>query len=469
MGKSIRPVAASALVLLFLLFLAGALQADHDQEHRIWESRSRYELGRMYEQAGDLTRAEENYQKAVELWPENLEAREALQRLLNNRQPKPGVGGGFWEGIFSWVPGFGGSFVSPGLELVGWAALLIVTVAVVLRVGVETVRLSYWKARGIPLLALGDFHDPTGRLPGLQHQVASFMNDSGLTIYDEKGAVKPDFNLIGDASPFPQARLLARMLDVVLTRQVQKLRVDVTYGDGLVNCAISLTDSSTGYVRYLPVVSAPPDAAPTPGDLARFTARNIADTILVDLSRDQNTKGLLYQRMGDYQAALSHFRQAVADAQKKGDCSDFYQAFLNLGNLYSFLGLQERSVESYNMVAERSRNPTTLALLHAAIACSYKWWAETTTEDQRPTYDWLAKQAIEKALVSAHKSSLVHYTIACYYSLSGEFEECLRWLREAVAGDLGFLDYAETDPDLEDLRRWLKGKSLGEAIGLRIG
>jgi tetratricopeptide (TPR) repeat protein len=459
---------ASGVIIALLLLSPGAVLADHDQEHRIWESRSRFELGRMYEQAGDLPRAEENYRRAVELWPENSEAREGLQRMLSGKTPKA-PDSGLWGRLFSWVPGFGGSFVSPGLELIGWAALIIVTIAFVVRVGAETVRLAFLKARGIPLLALSDFTDPQQRLPGLQHQVASFMNDAGLTIYDEKGAVKPDFNLIGDAAPFPQARLLARLLDTIVTRQVQKIRVDVTQGDGLIHCAISLHDSGTGYVRYLPVVSLPPDAAQIPGELSRLAARHIADTILIDLSRDTNTRGLLYQRMGDYQAALSQFRQAANEAQKKGDCGEFYQAFLNLGNLYSFLGLQERSVEAYNVVAQSARNPVTQALIQAAIASSYRWWALSAPEDQRLTYDWLARQAIEKALAAPRKSSLVHYTIACYYSLAGQFEESLRWLREAVGGDLGYLDYAETDPDLEPLRRWLGGRSIGEAIGLRVG
>lgn len=471
MKRAIRPLVAGALFLICLSLFGGLALAETDQETRIWESRSQLELGRMYEQAGDLHRAEDHYRRAIESWAENMEAREGLQRVLQERAPKPdgGVGGSFWAKLFSWVPGLGTGGTPGGLEIVGGLVLLLLVVAVLLKVGIETVRLAYRRARGIPLLALGEFHDPGGRLPGLQHQVASYMNDSGLTIYDEKGAVMPDFNLIGDAAPFPQARFLVRLLDVILTRQVKKIGVSVSVSDGLIHCSIALTDSGTGYVQYLPVVSMPPNAASASADLTRLLARGIADTMLISLARDENTKGLLFQRMGDYQSALSHFRQAVAVGQKRGDCDEYYQACLNLGNLYSFLGLQERSVEAYNTVLERTNHPVTQALLNAAIACSYRWWALTSSEEQRPSFDWLGRQSIERAVGSTHKSALVHYTIGCYYSLVGEFEESLRWLREAVAGDLGFLEYAETDPDLEHLREWLRDKSIGEALGLRIG
>lgn len=61
--------------------------APETTEQRITDSQSRYALGRMYEEAGDLAQAEEYYQQALELWPDNAEARLALQRLVDSRKP----------------------------------------------------------------------------------------------------------------------------------------------------------------------------------------------------------------------------------------------------------------------------------------------------------------------------------------------------------------------------------------------
>lgn len=425
----------------------------------------------MYETAGDLTRAEQYYQQALEVWPDNTEARIALQNLIESRNaPAPDTS--FWSTLFSWLPGVGagagGTYATRVAEVFVWIAMIAVFVALFFKYGMETIRLAVLRSKGIPLLGLGEFKDPSGRLPGLPHQLATYMNDAGLTIYDEKGAVLPDFNFIGEAG-FAQAKLLAKVLEMLYARQVHKINVDVTQDGNLINASISLVDNGSGYVRYLQVVSVDPQDFNGPGELIRVCARLIADAILISLSRDPNTKGLLYQRMGDWNAALKEFIVAAEAAKKKGLCGQYYQAHLNLGNLYSFLGLQDKSVAAYNEVVEKAQNPTTLALIQAAMACSYKNWQLEAPPDQQGTYEWLARQAVEKALASPHKTYLVAYTIACYYSLSGQIEECLRWLREAVAGDLAYLDYALTDPDMEFLRRWLDGRSLGEALGLRVG
>lgn len=456
------------LIIWAVAMLPAFAAAEESQQQRMEQSRNRYLLGRMYEQAGDLTRAEENYQMALDLWPDNVEAREALQNLINSRKP-PEPPKPFWSGWFDWLPGSAaGPYISQVVEIFGWIGLTALLVAALFKFGVETVRLAILRSKGIPLLGLGQFDDPMGRLPGLPHQLATNMNDAGLTFYDEKGAVLPDFSFIGETG-FAQARLLARLLELLYARQVQRIQVEISEEEGLINASVSLVDSANGYIRYLQVISLAPDDYPGPGSLTRAVAQLIADAVLISLSRDPNTRGLLYQRMGDWSSALREFISAAEDARKRKQCGVLHQAHLNLGNLYSFLGMQDKSVEAYNEVAERTQNPATLALIHAAMACSYKNWQFTVPPDQQPTYDWLARQSLEKALSSQHKTPLITYTIACYYSLASQFQECLRWLREAVAGDLAYLQYAMTDPDMENLRRWLGGRSLGEALGLRVG
>jgi tetratricopeptide (TPR) repeat protein len=442
---------------------------DTAQQQRIEQSRNRYLLGRMYEQAGDLTRAEENFQQALEFWPDNQDARIALQHLIDQRNP-PVPPQTFWFKWFSWLgTGTGsGSYLSSIMEIFGWIVMVVVFAAIFLKFGMETIRLAIRRAKGVPLLGLGLFTDPTGRLPGLAHQLATNMNDAGLTIYDEKGAVPPDFNFIGDTG-FPQAKLLVKVLDMVYQRQVERIHVEISIDDGMLNASVSLVDSANGYVRYLHVVSVPLADFNGTGELTKVVAQLIADAILISLSLDPNTRGLLYQRLGDWTSALKEFSTASDLARKKNLCATYYQAHLNLGNLYSFLGLQDKSIAAYNEVAEKAQNPVTLALIYAAMACSYKNWQAQSQPDQQPTYDWLARQAIEKALTSPAKTPLIAYTIACYYSLSHQIEECLRWMREAVSGDLDYLDYAMSDPDLDYLRHWLDGRTLGEALGLRVG
>lgn len=446
--------------------------APPDQQ-RITDSKSRYDLGRMYEQAGDLSRAEQYYQDALQLWPDNQDAKDALQRLIDARKPAPPPPEPFWQKWLSWLPlgdpsTGSGNLVATVMEAIGWIVMVVALGLVFLKLGLETVRLAVLRSKGIPLLGIGEFNDPTARLPGLPHQVATDMNDAGLTIYDEKGAVVPDFNFIGD-SGFTQAKVLAKVLEMLYAREVQRINVDISLDDGMLNAAVSLADSANGYVRYLHVVSLDPNLYTGPGELTRVTAQLIADAILIAISRDANTRGLLYQRMGDWTSALKEFIAAADDAKKNNKCGEYYQAHLNLGNLYSFLGLQDKSVQAYTEVAEKTHNPTTLALIQAAMACSYKNWQFQSPPDQQPTFEWLARQAIDKALASPARTPLIAYIIACYYSLSNQIDECLKWLREAVAGDLGYLDYVLTDPDMENFRRWLHGRTPGEVLGLRVG
>ncbi|HEY3367264.1 MAG TPA: tetratricopeptide repeat protein [Symbiobacteriaceae bacterium] len=466
------------LLLVFAISLAvvwpQSARADTPTDpQRIADSRSRYELGRMYEQAGDLTRAEQYYQDALQLWPDNQDAKAALQRLIDARKPAPPPPEPFWRKWLSWLPtaspGAGsGTLVTTIMEALGWVFMAVSLLAVFIKLGRETIRLAILRSRGIPLLGLGNFNDPTGRLPGLPHQVATDMNDAGLTIYDEKGAVLPDFNFISE-SGFSQAQVLAKVLNMLNARQVDRINVDISLDDGVLDASVSLADSGNGYVRYLHVVSLDPNQFTAPGELTRVVAQLIADAILISLSRDPNTRGLLYQRMGDWSSALKEFVAAAEEARKTGKCGEFYQAFLNLGNLYSFLGLQDKSVQAYTEVAERTHNQTTLTLIEAAMACSYKNWQYQSPPDQQGNYEWAARQAMDKALASQVRTPLTSYVFACYYSLCGQMDECLRWLREAVAGDLGYLDYCLTDPDMENFRRWLHGRTPGEALGLRVG
>jgi tetratricopeptide (TPR) repeat protein len=474
MRKWMRRLTFLLIALGLAIVLTGTLQrlaqaeTSPDLEQRIKESQGRYAIGLVYENNGDLVNAERYYSEALALWPENREAYEALQRVLGQKNPPAPTP--WWQPLLSWIPFFnsGGAAISTVMQAIGWVAMLLVLILAFYRVGRESIRLALLRARGIPLLGLGTFNDPTMRLPGLPHQLATNMNDAGLTFYDEKGAVLPDFTFIIETG-LVQARLLAKFLEMLYVRHVQRINVDISEGDGLVHASVSLVDTGAAYVRYLHVVSVDPSQYPTPGDLTRVIASLVADAVLIALSRDANTRGLLHQRMGDWTSALKEFTHAVDEARTKGNCGTYYQAHLNLGNLYSFLGLQDKSVAAYAEVVEKAKSPVTLALLHAAMACSYQNWAEVAPPEQRETYGWLARQAIDKALGAPQRTPLIAYTIACYYSLARQFPLAIHWLREAVSGDLSYLEYAQSDPDMAYLREYLGPTSLAEAVGLRVG
>jgi tetratricopeptide (TPR) repeat protein len=464
-----RGIAVLMLLAVWVVALwpGNGLAVEPTTGDPVRDSQSKFAVGQMYERAGDLTQAEQYYREALELWPDNEDARKALQGILDARAPaeKPA-----WTQWFSWLPGIAdgaGGSIAMIMSVVGWLVAGALFVALFFKFGMETIRLAILRSKGIPLLGLGEFNDPTGRLPSLPHQLATNMNDAGLTFYDEKGAVLPDFNFIGE-SGFAQARLLAKALEMLYSRAVQRIQVDISLDDGLLNASVSLVDSANGYVRYLHVVSVDPQQYTGAGELTKVVAQLVADSILISISRDANTRGLLYQRMGDWTNALKEFTFAADYAKKKGLCATYYQAHLNLGNLYSFLGLQDKSVSAYNEVAEKATNPLTLALIQAAMACSYRNWCNVSPPDQRGTYEWLARQAIERALAAPDKTALIAYTIACYFSLSNQIEDCLRWLREAVSGNLAYLEYVMTDPDMENLVKWLDGRSPSEALGLRV-
>lgn len=464
-GVSVRLRAGALTALLICLgalWTGWALGAPGDPD-AVAQSRSRYELGQMYEQSGDIQRAIQMYEEAIFLWPDNLEAKNALYNLIHDPTP---VETPWWK-ILLGIPDDGTGNILPVLaSLLGYGALAIFFLAIAAKLGLESLRLWLLRRKGIPLLGLGAFLDPTLRLPGLTHYLAAHINDAGFTIYDEKGAVLPDFNFIGE-TPLPQAGLMAKLMEMVYYRQFSRINVEISEEGGLVHAAVSLADSATGYVRYLQVVSLDPRSYEQTGQLVKVFARLIADAILACLSRDANTRGLLYQRMGDWQMALKEFISAAQHASKSGKCGEYYQAHLNLGNLYSFMGLQDKSVAAYTEVSEHVKHTATQTLIQAALACSYRNWADDSGPDQRDTYDWLARQAIERAVGSQQKSPLIHYTIACYYSLAMRFEDCLRWLREAVSDDLAYLAYALSDPDMTNLRRWLGDRPLSEALGLR--
>ncbi len=468
-GMSVRwRVAGWLAVLLCLGGIWAGLALGESTPEEMKQSQNLYKQGLFYEQQGDLARAQSYYDQALVLWPENFDAYNARQNLINLQKPAV-IEVPWWQKLFG-IPSDGtgaSALISLIVNIVGWGALLVLFLVISVKVGLETLRLWLLRRRGIPLLGMGHFLDPTLRLPGLPHYLATNMNDAGLTIFDEKGAILPDFNFIGETG-LPQAKLLAKLMEMAYSRQFQRINVEISEEAGLINAAVSLADNATGYVRYLQVVALDPNPYRGPGELVKVMARLVADAILVSLSGDANTRGLLHQRMGDWTQALKEFIQGAEQARARGNCGQYYQAHLNLGNLYSFLGLQDKSVAAYTEVAERAKSPRTITLIQAALACSYRNWAESSPVDQRDTYEWLARQAIEKAVGSQHKSPLINYTIACYYSLSSRYEECLRWLREAVSGDLAFLTYALTDPDMENLRRWLGDRPLSEALGLRL-
>jgi tetratricopeptide (TPR) repeat protein len=131
-------------------------------------------------------------------------------------------------------------------------------------------------------------------------------------------------------------------------------------------------------------------------------------------------------------------------------------------------------------VSEESRlHPATLVITWKALFLSHQYDAALQVArglcEREPDlpFGWLCcgqslaqrgeLQAAKNILLSVEPSfagnKLIPYNIACYASRLGQMDEALDWLFQALARDEGLelLESALEDPDLESLRRALRG------------
>lgn len=64
----------------------------------------------------------------------------------------------------------------------------------------------------------------------------------------------------------------------------------------------------------------------------------------------------------------------------------------------------------------------------------------------------LAIKALERALAIEPEAALVHYNLACYWSLSGNKAQCLRYLGMAILKDPQCLNLIGNEPDFDPVR-----------------
>ena len=63
-----------------------------------------------------------------------------------------------------------------------------------------------------------------------------------------------------------------------------------------------------------------------------------------------------------------------------------------------------------------------------------------------------AIESMKHAYLSSPKVAVVHYNLACYYSLAGDKEEALSWLARAIRLDASFRDQVAQETDFDPIR-----------------
>lgn len=63
-----------------------------------------------------------------------------------------------------------------------------------------------------------------------------------------------------------------------------------------------------------------------------------------------------------------------------------------------------------------------------------------------------AIESMKHAYLSSPKVAVVHYNLACYYSLAGDKEEALSWLARAIRLDASFRDQVAKESDFDPIR-----------------
>lgn len=65
----------------------------------------------------------------------------------------------------------------------------------------------------------------------------------------------------------------------------------------------------------------------------------------------------------------------------------------------------------------------------------------------------LAIEALETALAVDAREALIHYNLACYWSLSGNVEQAVSYLSRALDMDPGYRDLIDKERDFDPVRR----------------
>lgn len=133
-------------------------------------------------------------------------------------------------------------------------------------------------------------------------------------------------------------------------------------------------------------------------------------------------------------------RQALAELQSLGSSSDGDgRVSYILGEALRELGEYEQAVDHLELAVKILPDEIPPYL---ALAWCYK------RTDRLP----LAIDALEKAVQIEPGQGILHYNLACYWSLAGRPRHSLRYLERAVDLDERFRELAHEEPDFLPLR-----------------
>ncbi len=76
----------------------------------------------------------------------------------------------------------------------------------------------------------------------------------------------------------------------------------------------------------------------------------------------------------------------------------------------------------------------------------------------------LAIQALNEAMEADDSEAIVHYNLACYWSLAGNLERALKYLERAIDIDPNYRDGVAAEPDFDPIRHHRAFRALVSAI-----
>jgi tetratricopeptide (TPR) repeat protein len=83
-----------------------------------------------------------------------------------------------------------------------------------------------------------------------------------------------------------------------------------------------------------------------------------------------------------------------------------------------------------------------------------QWWVHWAYALRERQQIKEARQIALRGLERHPDEAILHYNLACYLSLLGEFDEAREHLNRSISLDEGFQEESVKDPDLDGLRTW---------------
>ncbi len=170
-----------------------------------------------------------------------------------------------------------------------------------------------------------------------------------------------------------------------------------------------------------------------------------------------NRLGYLFSRQGYYAEATMMFETATKKEEP------WYIPYKNLADVYSFQGLQKKSIKEYDKALTKRITESVKKNIEISQACS-RWLTEDEQEREaakntaQSVHDWISEFEEDNTLKTAMAE--LRYTLACFYALASSdkpsnkeyISEAINLLKKAKEDLSDIADTVYQDPDLKTIR-----------------